>query len=246
MKLCHFKCWRVKCSEAKRSSTRSDNCLTDSWRCPNWDCSSGCYYLHTEAHCKNVWELLLIMLSVTNQPWPLSPQDTHVQTYGCDDNFWRIYRYRQPFRPLSLWCVDLSTPAGTVCVLNCTKATASDSIESRLKASKVWGHIAFSIICVVWCSICRLFSFALAYVTDSSADGVDSLLVETAASSWRGIIWGVLCRVQTTRYFCLLKCSLCWIRQLKSHKFLPCCGRETWRTRCSLTNHGLQFMMCMT
>lgn len=82
--------------------------LTGSERCPNWDCTSGCYYLHTEAHWENVWKLLLIMLSVTNQPWPLSPQDTRVQTYGCDDNFWGIYCYKQPFSPLSLvWCVDL-------------------------------------------------------------------------------------------------------------------------------------------
>lgn len=70
-----------------------------------------------EAHWENVWELPLIMLSVTNQPWPLSPQDTHVRTYGCDDNFWRIYRYKHPFTPLSLlWWVDQSAPAGTVCV----------------------------------------------------------------------------------------------------------------------------------
>ncbi len=40
--------------------------------------------------------------------------------------------------------------------------------------------------------------------------------------------------------------SLCQIRQLKSHKFLPCRGRETWQTtRCSLINHRLQFTTCV-
>ncbi len=33
-----------------------------------------------------------------------------------------------------------------------------------------------------------------------------------------------------TRYFCLLKCSLCQIRRLKSHEFLLCRGRETRQT----------------
>ncbi len=48
-----------------------------------------------------------------------------------------------------------------------------------------------------------------------------------------------------TRYFCLIKCSLRQIRWLKSHKFWPCHGRETWQAaRCSLINHCLQFMMC--
>ncbi len=32
----------------------------------------------------------------------------------------------------------------------------------------------------------------------------------------------ILCRGQTTGYFCLLKCSVCQIRQLKSHEFLLC------------------------
>ncbi len=39
-----------------------------------------------------------------------------------------------------------------------------------------------------------------------------------------------LCQSQTTRYFCLLKCSPCQIGRLKSHKFLQRCGRETWQT----------------
>ncbi len=48
-------------------------------------------------------------------------------------------------------------------------------------------------------------------------------------------------------YFFLLKCSLCQIRRLKSHKFLLCCGRETWQTaRCSKIDQCLQFMMCLT
>ncbi len=52
---------------------------------------------------------------------------------------------------------------------------------------------------------------------------------------------------QTSRYFCLLKCSLCQIRWLKSQNFFPCRSRETWQTtRCSLINHLLQFMTCMT
>ncbi len=39
-----------------------------------------------------------------------------------------------------------------------------------------------------------------------------------------------LCCGQTTGYFCLLKCSLCQIRWLKSPKFMPFCGRDTWQT----------------
>ncbi len=55
-----------------------------------------------------------------------------------------------------------------------------------------------------------------------------------------------LCRGQTTRYFCPLKCSLCQMRRLKCQKFLLCCGRETWQTtRCSQSNHCLQFTTCM-
>lgn len=120
--------------------------LTDSERCPNWGCSSGCYYLHTEAHWENVWKLLLIMLSVTNQPWPLSPQDTHAQTYGCDDNFWGIHRYKQPFSPQSLvWCADLSTPAGTLWMLYRTSCwmllTALGRSLSRLEAREVLGQM---------------------------------------------------------------------------------------------------------
>ncbi len=49
---------------------------------------------------------------------------------------------------------------------------------------------------------------------------------------------------QTTRYFCLLKCSPCQIRRLKNHKFLPCRAWETWQTaHCSPINHRLQFTM---
>ncbi len=56
-----------------------------------------------------------------------------------------------------------------------------------------------------------------------------------------------LLTVLTTRYFCLFKCSLCQIRWLKSHKFLPCRGQETWQTTsCSPINHRLQFMTCVT
>ncbi len=47
------------------------------------------------------------------------------------------------------------------------------------------------------------------------------------------VIFGDLCRGWSTKYFCLLKCSPCQIRWLKSHKFLPCRDRETWQTtRC--------------
>ncbi len=49
------------------------------------------------------------------------------------------------------------------------------------------------------------------------------------------------------RYFCLLKRSLCQIRQFKSHKLLLCRGWETWQaTCCSSVSHHLQFMTCMT
>ncbi len=42
-----------------------------------------------------------------------------------------------------------------------------------------------------------------------------------------------------------VKCSLCQIRRLKSHKFLPRLGRETWQTTCcSLSSHHLQFITC--
>lgn len=85
-------------------------------RCPNWACSSG-YYFHTEAHGGNVWKLLLIMLSVTNQPCPLSPQDTRKHTYGCDDSFWGMYGSQQTFAlgPL-VRCMDRSTPARVLCM----------------------------------------------------------------------------------------------------------------------------------
>ncbi len=56
-----------------------------------------------------------------------------------------------------------------------------------------------------------------------------------------------LCWGQTTGYFCLLKCSLCQIGRLKSHKLLPCCAWETWQTsRCSLIYHRLHFTTCVT
>ncbi len=44
---------------------------------------------------------------------------------------------------------------------------------------------------------------------------------------WAHLSWG-----QTTRCFCLLKWSLCQIRRLKSHKFLPCRGWEIWEITC--------------
>ncbi len=56
----------------------------------------------------------------------------------------------------------------------------------------------------------------------------------------------MLCWGQSTRYFCLLKCSVCQIRRLRSHKFLPCHSQETWQTKsCPLISHCLQFMICM-
>ncbi len=50
-------------------------------------------------------------------------------------------------------------------------------------------------------------------------------------------------RGQITRYFCLLKCSLCQIRRFWSHDLLSCHG---WKTRCSPINHRLQFTTCVT
>ncbi len=65
------------------------------------------------------------------------------------------------------------------------------------------------------------------------------------AQTWRVHCLSNSLNVGVTRYFCLIKCSLCQIRWLKSHKFWPCHGRETWQAaRCSLINHCLQFMMC--
>ncbi len=80
-------------------------------------------------------------------------------------------------------------------------------------------------------------------------------LMETAYSGWIFLIRPVLfpfkklslCWGLTARRFCLLKCSLCQIIWLRSHKFLLCCGSETWQTtRCSSINHCLQFTTCET
>ncbi len=47
--------------------------------------------------------------------------------------------------------------------------------------------------------------------------------------------------------FLSVKSSLCQIRQLKTHKFLPYCGWQTWQTtHCPLINHHLKFTTCVT
>ncbi len=56
--------------------------------------------------------------------------------------------------------------------------------------------------------------------------------LQTDSRQWTAFGVSVLCWSQTTRYFCLLKCSLGQIRRLKSRKFLPCCGRETRQATC--------------
>ncbi len=57
------------------------------------------------------------------------------------------------------------------------------------------------------------------------------------------LIWRKWCQGQTTRYFCLLKCSPCQIRRLQSHKFLPCRSRETLQsTRCTATSHCARYL----
>ncbi len=55
------------------------------------------------------------------------------------------------------------------------------------------------------------------------------------------------CFIPTIRYVCLLKCSSCQYTWLRSHKFLPCNGREAWQTtRCFPVNPLLLCSMCMT
>ncbi len=61
------------------------------------------------------------------------------------------------------------------------------------------------------------------------------------ASSTGCCIFLQLCWGQTTRYFCQLKCSLCQIRWLKSHKFLPCHLRFTM---CDVTSKETKASDC--